>query len=99
MDSERREIANEITDARERVADDIEAIGQPGREAKSIAMSLLDNPLAMLLAGLGAGLLVGFLLPVSRKESERIPPIAEDLKRRGTEVIKETLEGGHPLQS
>lgn len=61
-----------------------------------------DNPVGMLLAGLAVGFLAGLLLPVSRFESERLGPVAEDMRgrveqarsevvRRGGEVIKETI--------
>lgn len=63
----------------------------------------VDNPIGMLLAGLAVGFLIGLALPVTRFESERIGPIAHDMKekarqtgsevvRRGGEVIKETIE-------
>jgi len=59
----------------------------------------------MLIGGLAVGFLIGLVLPVTRFESERIGPIADDMKgrvreagnevvRRGGEVIKETIEGG-----
>ena len=62
-----------------------------------------DNPMGMLLAGVALGFLVGMVLPVTRFESERLGPVADDMKdrvrqartevvRRGGEVIKETLE-------
>lgn len=56
----------------------------------------------MMLGGMAVGFLVGLLLPVSRYESERFRPIADDVKgrvrdasgevlRRGSEVLKETV--------
>ena len=68
-------------------------------------MNPLENPVAMLIGGLAIGFLIGMVLPVSRFESERIGPITDDVKdrmrqagneamRRGTEVIKETIEAG-----
>jgi hypothetical protein len=75
--------------------------------ARDAALSLdpRENPLGMMLAGLAAGLLIGMLIPVSPFETRRIRPIARDVKeraksagneavRRGSEVIKETLDAG-----
>ncbi len=64
-----------------------------------------DRPWLALAAGFAAGLLVGMLLPVTRFESERLGPIAEDLKerareaggaaiRKGSEAIKDSIEAG-----
>jgi len=65
--------------------------------------SYAENPALMLLGGLAAGFLVGLMLPVTRYESERLRPLAEDVKgrvreasgevmRRGSEVLKETID-------
>jgi ElaB/YqjD/DUF883 family membrane-anchored ribosome-binding protein len=61
-----------------------------------------DNPIGMLIAGAAVGFLIGLAMPVTRFESERIGPLAQDMKdkaraarnevvRRGGEVIKETI--------
>ncbi|HEV2261454.1 MAG TPA: hypothetical protein VGR69_04085 [Candidatus Rubrimentiphilum sp.] len=113
MDQERYE-SNEIMDARERVTEDVRevaynanvveraqhAMGEAGMRVRHMTV---ENPMAMLLAGMAVGFLIGMLLPVSRFEFERIGPIAEDMKdraraaggemiRRGTEVIKESIK-------
>jgi ElaB/YqjD/DUF883 family membrane-anchored ribosome-binding protein len=65
-------------------------------------MSPSDNPIGMMIAGAAVGFLIGLALPVTRFESERIGPLAQDMKdkaraagnevvRRGGEVIKETI--------
>jgi hypothetical protein len=65
----------------------------------------MENPIAMLVAGVAVGFLIGLVLPVTRFEAERIGPIADDMKdrmrekgtevmRRGGEVIKETIDAG-----
>ena len=62
-----------------------------------------DNPAVMLLGGLALGFLAGLILPVTQYESERIRPLADDVKgrvreasgemmRRGSEVLKDTIE-------
>ena len=63
------------------------------------------NPLGTLLAGLAVGFLIGLALPITRFESERLGPVADDVRgrirrvrgevtRRGSEVIKETIDAG-----
>lgn len=84
-----------------------ETIGNSVQGAKDRigSIGIVDNPLAMLFAGLAIGFLFGMLLPVTRLESERIAPIAEDLRervkgagaevaRRGSEVLRDTIAGG-----
>ncbi len=80
--------------------------GVAGNAASNITnMNPTENPIGMLLGGLAIGFLIGLVLPVTRFESERIGPITDDMKdrmrqtgaevmRRGTEVIKETIDAG-----
>jgi hypothetical protein len=49
------------------------------------------NPLMMLAAGFGVGLLIGLLIPISRFERERLGPVADDLKHRAKDAIKESI--------
>ena len=53
--------------------------------------SLSENPMLMLLGGLAVGLLIGMIVPVSRFENERLGPVADDLKDRAREAIKESI--------
>lgn len=61
-----------------------------------------ENPIAMLLGGLAAGFLVGLIVPVSQFETQRMRPVADELKerardagqqaiRRGGDVLKDTI--------
>jgi ElaB/YqjD/DUF883 family membrane-anchored ribosome-binding protein len=65
----------------------------------------MENPIGMLIAGAAVGFLIGLVLPITRFESQRLGPVADDMKdrmreagsevmRRGTEVIKETIDAG-----
>jgi len=78
---------------------------EPGRfdAARERLAGFAENPAVMLLGGMALGFLAGLLLPVSRYESERLRPLAEDVKDRvreaggevmwrGTEVLKETID-------
>ena len=71
---------------------------------------MLRNPIALLIGGLAVGFLVGVLLPVSQFETERLKPIADDVKgrvadageaavRRGQAVIKESIEAAQEAMS
>ncbi|MBV8490014.1 MAG: hypothetical protein JO199_05730 [Candidatus Eremiobacteraeota bacterium] len=62
-----------------------------------------DNPMGMLMGGLAIGFLLGMIVPVTEIETERLKPIADDVKdrvmdagaeavRRGQEVIKESID-------
>jgi ElaB/YqjD/DUF883 family membrane-anchored ribosome-binding protein len=68
-------------------------------------MNPMENPLGMLIAGAAVGFLIGLVLPITRFESQRLGPVADDMKdrmraagtevmRRGGEVIKETIDAG-----
>lgn len=69
-----------------------------------------ENPIAMLLGGVAVGFLIGMTLPVSKLESERLTPIADDLKdkmkdvgaeaaRRGREVMKQTMDAASSMSA
>jgi len=87
--------------AQNKVHDAKEALEAAGTRVRDVAV---ENPMSMLLAGMAVGFLIGMMLPVSRFESERIGPMTEEVKdrvreaggemmRRGSEVIKDTIEG------
>lgn len=94
MDDVKSSVGERVRQARDKLQD--------AREQMS-NMTPTENPIGMLIAGLAVGFLIGLALPVTRFESERIGPIAQDMKekarqtgsevvRRGGEVIKETIE-------
>jgi methyl-accepting chemotaxis protein len=96
IDDVRETMSERVTRAREKLED---ARDQMQRLSPS------ESPIGMLIAGVAVGFLIGLALPVTRFESERIGPLAHDMKnkarqasseaaRRGTEVIKETISAG-----
>jgi hypothetical protein len=117
------ENANVVERAKERAQNKIDdvkgAVSDRMREARAKlddardrvqSMRPMDNPIGMLIAGLAVGFLIGLALPVTRFESERVRPMAEDMKekarstgsevlRRGGEVIKETIESARETAS
>ncbi|HEX5275599.1 MAG TPA: hypothetical protein VFW34_10020 [Candidatus Rubrimentiphilum sp.] len=95
---------NKIEDAKGAVMDRVQgakdAIGSAGMRVRHVTV---ENPIAMLLAGMAVGFLAGMMLPVTRFESDRIGPMTDQMKdkmseaggeivRRGGEVIKDTIE-------
>ncbi len=91
-------------DMRDRVAGARDALQERVQGmTRNIQLNPGDNPMAMLLAGVALGFLIGMVLPVTRLESQRLGPVADDMKdrmrqarsevvRRSGEVIKETIE-------
>jgi ElaB/YqjD/DUF883 family membrane-anchored ribosome-binding protein len=98
IDDAKSNVSDRVSDVRDRLSDARESI------ASNIGnVNPMENPLAMLLGGLAVGFLIGMIMPVTRFESERIGPIADDVQdrvrqarsevmRRGSEVIKDTIE-------
>lgn len=100
-------VGQRVQQAREKLSDARDQVQRmAGESAHNVRrMNPSENPLGMLIAGAAIGFLIGLVLPVSRFESERIGPIAHDMKdkarqagsevvRRGGEVIKETISAG-----
>jgi ElaB/YqjD/DUF883 family membrane-anchored ribosome-binding protein len=104
MSDQVRSARDKLVDARDAVQQSMQTSMQSVRD--NIGNSnLMENPIAMLVAGVAVGFLIGLVLPVTRFEAERIGPIADDMKdrmrekgtevmRRGGEVIKETIDAG-----
>jgi ElaB/YqjD/DUF883 family membrane-anchored ribosome-binding protein len=103
VDSMRETMSGSVGDVRDRVSDVRDSLQERMQGmARNIPLPG-DNPIGMLLAGMALGFLIGLLLPVTQFESERLGPVADDMKdrvrqarsevvKRGTEVIKETIE-------
>lgn len=104
MDDMKSTVGDRVQMAREKLQDardQMQRMAQEGTRNMS-SMNPSENPIGMLIAGAAVGFLIGLALPVTRFESERIGPIAHDMKdkarqagnevvRRGGEVIKETI--------
>lgn len=53
-----------------------------------------ENPLGLAIGGVAVGFLVGMVLPSTRVESEKIGPIADDVKDKVRETGQEAVERG-----
>lgn len=102
MDDVRSTVGDRVQQVRDRLEDARDSVQQSAREGMRNMPTMTENPIGMLIAGVAVGFLIGLALPVTRFESERIGPIAHDMKdkarqagsevvRRGGEVIKETI--------
>ncbi len=99
VDDVKSAVGDRVQQTREKLAD---ARDQMQDRVRNINLNPTENPIGMLMAGVAVGFLIGLALPVTRFESERIGPLAQDMKdkarqagtevvRRGGEVIKETI--------
>ena len=103
MDEMKSSVGDRVAQAREKLEDMRGRMQDATREGmRNMPMNPADNPIGMLIAGAAIGFLIGLALPVTRFESERIGPMAQDVRekarqagtdvvRRGGEVIKETI--------
>lgn len=103
MDDVKSTMGERVQMAREKLQDARDHMQRMAQEGtRNMSMNPSENPIGMLIAGAAVGFLIGLALPVTRFESERIGPIAHDMKdkarqagnevvRRGGEVIKETI--------
>lgn len=105
IDDAKSAVTDKVSDVRDRLSDARESLSSNlGSMRENItSVNPLENPVAMLIGGLAIGFLIGMVLPVTQFESERIGPMTDDVKdrvrqaksevvRRGTEVIKDTIE-------
>jgi ElaB/YqjD/DUF883 family membrane-anchored ribosome-binding protein len=106
IDDVKSTVGERVQQVRDKLEDARETVQRTARERmRDMSMNPSENPIGMLIAGAAVGFLIGLALPVSRFESERIGPMAHDMKnkareagsevvRRGGEVIKETISAG-----
>lgn len=107
IDEAKSTVGQRVRDAREKLESARDSMQSTTQNMRSNIGNLnpLENPLGMMLAGLAVGFLIGLALPITRFESERLGPVADDVRgrmrhasgevmRRGSEVIKETIDAG-----
>lgn len=106
IDDVKSAVGQRVAQVRDKLEDARDSVQRNASEGmRNIRMNPSDNPIGMLIAGTAVGFLIGLALPVTRFESERIGPMAQDMKdkarqagtevvRRGGEVIKETISAG-----
>jgi phage-related protein len=53
-----------------------------------------DNPLGLAIGAAAAGFLVGLVIPITRKENEKLGPMADSVKEKAAETGREALDRG-----
>jgi uncharacterized protein DUF3618 len=66
--------------------------GQAKEQARRGAGIAQENPLGLAIASVGAGLVLGMLLPSTRVEDERLGPVADGVKQQAREVAGEAAD-------
>ena len=64
------------------------------RSRRSVAAFVEENPIMVGVAGLAAGILIGALLPSTRRENRLLGPYADDLRREGVRYARDVAEQG-----
>ena len=93
--NERKErVMETMSGTGQRVSDTTPSTDDVRDGANKAAGVAKENPLGLAIGGLAVGFLAGLALPTTRVESERIGPVADDLKDRAAGVGQEALERG-----
>jgi hypothetical protein len=53
-----------------------------------------DNPLGLAIGAAAAGFLVGLVIPITRKEDEKLGPVADSVKEKAAETGREAIDRG-----
>jgi len=69
-------------------------VAEFNRGRRGLAAFVEENPIMIGVAGLAAGLLIGALLPRTRREDELLGPYADDLRREGARYAKDAARHG-----
>ncbi|MEM8694537.1 MAG: hypothetical protein AAGE05_00765 [Pseudomonadota bacterium] len=67
---------------------------QAARAGRRTADTVQDNPLAAVVGGLGVGMLIGALLPRTRRETELLGPYGSQITDRAREAAEAAKEVG-----
>lgn len=70
------------------------SIAELNRGRRSVAAFVDENPIMIGVAGLAAGLLIGSLLPRTRREDELLGRYADDLRREGARYARDVAHQG-----
>jgi len=66
-------------------------------QARRNASMAVENPLGLLLAAFGVGLVAGLVIPASRLENEQLGPVKDELVNRAQTAASEAVEAGKSL--
>ncbi len=68
-----------------------------GRRKDAIGKFVEENPIMVGVAGLAVGLLVGALLPITRRENQYLGRYADDVKEQGIRYAQQLAEQGRTM--
>lgn len=69
------------------------------RGRRGVAAFIEENPIMVGVAGLAAGLLIGALLPATRRENRYLGPYADDMRREGVRYARDVAQQGREVLS
>ncbi len=69
-------------------------VGEAKEKAGRIQQIVEENPLGLMLGGVGAGLLAGMLFPSTRVEQQHVPPTAAQAAEKAKELGREAVDRG-----
>lgn len=69
------------------------------RGRRGVETFVEENPIMVGVAGIAAGLLIGALLPATRRENQLLGPYADDVRREGVRYAKDVAQQGREALS
>lgn len=70
------------------------SVAEFNRGRRGVASFVEENPIMVGVAGLAAGLLIGALLPATRRENRYLGPYADDMRREGVRYARDVAQQG-----
>lgn len=70
------------------------SVAEFNRGRRGAAAFIEENPIMVGVAGLAAGLLIGALLPTTRRENRYFGPYADDMRREGVRYVRDVAQQG-----
>lgn len=84
-------VSRNVTYARRR------SMAELSRSRRRVENLVEENPIMVGVVGLAAGLLIGALLPTTRREKEYLGPYAEEIREQGRRYAQEVVEQGRHI--
>jgi gas vesicle protein len=87
-------VRSKVSGIGSRVSGAVPDSGDVRRSAGRIVDMASDNPLGLVIGGFAAGFLLGLLMPATRMETERIAPLAGQVKEKARDAGQEIIDHG-----
>lgn len=69
-------------------------VAELNRGRRGVEAFVEENPIMVGVAGIAAGLLIGALLPSTRRENQLLGPYADDIRREGARYARDVAQQG-----